>query len=112
MVGIVFQVDFDIDSVEPVGVCVLIDPDPVETMTESGFHLPETINPHENARGQIGTVLKVGSRYNEETGDDLLPGDRIVYMPIGIKTLAIDNRELVISTSISYPRTILAKLDS
>lgn len=107
-----FQVDFDIDSFKPVGVCVLIEPDPVETKTVSGLHLPETVNEFENARGQIGTVLKVGSRYNEETGDDLVPGDRIVYMPVGIKEIKLDDRKLVVSTSISHPRTILAKLDN
>lgn len=105
-----FQVDFDIDSFHPVGVCVLIEPDTPTLMTNFGLHIPETVNQYENAKGQIGTVLKVGTRYNEETGDDLAPGDRVLYMPVGIKELYLDNRRLIVTTSISHPRTILARV--
>lgn len=100
----------EIDGFSPVGITVLIDPDPPELELESGLVLPETVNPYEGGRGQTGTVLKVGPRYNEESGDDLVPGDRVVFMPLGIKTIPMDNKEYVLATSVSHPRTILAKL--
>lgn len=103
--------DLKLDNFNPIGIAVLIEPDSHQSITDIGLIIPETINPYEGGKGQTGTVLKVGPRYNEETGDELVPGDRVVFMPVGIKEVIIEDKPFILSTSVSHPRTILAKLN-
>lgn len=97
-----------VEEINPFGIAVLIKPDGAESVRPSGLIIPDTVNP--GFVGKTGEVLKVGSDYNKLTGDDLHPGDKVAYMPIGYTEVYLDEGTFVLTTTIEHPRSIIAKI--
>jgi co-chaperonin GroES (HSP10) len=100
----------ELDKFVPIGYNVLVRPDPRVEATPSGLLLPETINPNEGNPGRTGVVVSIGSRYNEETGDSLERGDRVVFQVLGTKQLTLDGEDYFLIRDPGNPRGILARI--
>lgn len=99
-----------VEKYSPLHQNVIIQSDPVEFVSPGGVILPETINPNEGAPARTGTVVAVGARYNEITGDALQTGDRVAFQVIGSKQVEYEGTEYFIIRDTHNPRGILARI--
>lgn len=99
-----------IEKYSPLHQNVIIQADPFVFSSPGGVVLPETVNPNEGAPARTGTVVAVGARYNEITGDDLQAGERVAFQIIGSKQVEYKGDEYFIIRDTHNPRGILARI--
>jgi len=76
---------------------VLVEPDSLETVTESGIVLPDTVEQDPQNRG---TVVKVGPGYLDESGSlhpiQTKPGSRVVYGAFAVIEIELEGKTYVV----------------
>lgn len=75
------------EKIQPLGLQVLVEPDPVEKQRQSGIIIPDTVTEKPNR----GTVVSVG-----ETVPNLKAGDRILYGKFSGTELVTEEKKYLI----------------
>lgn len=93
----------------PYGTNIMIRADELTNVSESGIIIPETAKRERSSR--TGTIVNLGDKWNDETGDDLQIGDKVLFLVLGSTQTENEHGETIFFVrDTHHPRAILAKL--
>lgn len=99
-----------VEDLVPIGTNVLILADDQSRVLPSGIVIPDTVSLDKDNPARTGTVVAIGGRYNQESGDELVVGDRVAFQVIGTKKLEYEGSEYFLVRDVHNPRGVLARI--